>query len=91
MIFPRNRYSEDGNDDVLVTLLGPEDMSEAAALVITAPHGGNHEPSYAGNRTEDDLTFCPHPGGCIILKDSYTREISNLIADRVKENYCKVP
>ncbi len=44
-----------------------------------------------GNRTEDDLTFCPQSGGCVILKDSYTREISELLADRVMENYCKVP
>jgi len=71
-------YNNNGADDVLVELRGPSDMSYAADLVITAPHGGDMKPTYIPDReTSETSDYCP-TGGCKTSKDSYTKEISEV-------------
>ncbi|KAL3768907.1 hypothetical protein ACHAW5_008822 [Stephanodiscus triporus] len=75
--------------DVLIELTGPSDPVNAAAMVITAPHGGSLEPTYIPDR-QTSGPFCP-PEGCKDDKDSYTLEMSRLLQSKFIANYCKVP
>lgn len=86
-------YSDDDGEatDVMVRFYGPAEVTQAAALVIVAPHGGDLEPTYMTTRTTDDEVYCPEDDDCVVTSDSYTREIATKIANSVIENYCKVP
>lgn len=67
--------------DVLIELRGPADVNDAADLVISAPHGGDLRPDdYIDWRTWGKT-----------LKDSYTKEVSELLQEKFIDNYCKVP
>jgi len=78
------------NGDTLITLLGPSNSTDGAALVIAAPHGGSSKPIYINDRSKNDPAYCPS-SGCRTYKDSYTLEIAMATANKVVENYCKVP
>lgn len=54
------------NGDVLVELLGPANMTTAADLLISAPHGGALKPDYVADRTWGTYKYA----------DSNTKEIS---------------
>jgi hypothetical protein len=82
-------YTENGNNDVLIRLLGPSDPTVASNVIITVPHGGSLQPSYMGDRTTSDPTYC-NPS-CVISKDSYTKEISELLVGKMIEHFCEVP
>jgi hypothetical protein len=72
----------DYNGQTLIELLGPSDPNDSAAIVITAPHGGNLKPTYIEDRS------C---AACITSKDSYTKEIALELGQKIIDNYCKVP
>lgn len=76
------------NDD-LIRLLGPSDPADAAAVVISVPHGGDLKPLYVSTRSSSHSS-CPS-SGCVTSKDSYTIDIAMLVIDHFIQNYCKVP
>mmetsp|Transcript_7527 Transcript_7527/g.22302 ORF Transcript_7527/g.22302 Transcript_7527/m.22302 type:complete len:494 (+) Transcript_7527:157-1638(+) len=75
--------------DTLVELLGPADPERAAAVVITAPHGGSLRPEYVRTRTADH-EWCP-ASGCKLVKDAWTLELAERVADGFAAEYCRVP
>ena len=85
------------NNKVLIELRGPArngvyNLSDAADLVITAPHGGDCDDDegcdFIPDRNETGQ-YCPK--GCKTAADSYTRQISELLQAKILANYCKVP
>lgn len=77
-------FTHEGLD--LVELLGPSNPSNAAAVVISVPHGGFLEPNSIATRSTSHSS-CP----CVTTKDTNTIEIAMLIVERFIHNYCKVP
>jgi hypothetical protein len=89
------RWPETGND-IYIELTGPANMADAADLIITSPHGGDLKPEdpaintlVFADRTENHVS-CPS-SGCVIAKDSYSLQISDLLQIKFRDNYCKVP
>lgn len=74
--------------DILIELLGPADVKDSAAIVITAPHGGSLKPIYIKTRKKRG-PYCD--GSCVVSKDSYTKEIALELGQKLIDNYCKVP
>ena len=72
-------YSAPGETDVLIELRGPANSADALDLVIAAPHGGALKPIYIDNRSGS---------GIVTSKDSYTLEVSELLAQRLIDTYC---
>ncbi len=73
-------YTAPGTDDVLIELRGPLNSTDALDLVIAAPHGGGLKPSYIDSRSGS---------GIRTSKDSYTLEVSELLAQSLVDTYCK--
>ena len=72
--------SYDGDD--WIELWGPQDSSDAAALILVAGHGGSLKPSSIPARSGPGISTS---------KDSYTLEIAEETADAVIDNYCQIP
>ncbi len=73
-------YIAPGTTDVLIELKGPADSADALDLVIAAPHGGGLKPAYIDNRSGS---------GIVTSKDSYTLEVSELLAQNLIDTYCE--
>jgi len=80
-------FTNNGVD--LIELLGPSNPADAAAVVISVPHGGSLTPDFIADRTTSHPD-CPS-SGCVTIKDSNTLEIAEIIIDKFIQNYCKVP
>ena len=72
-------YTAPGTTDILIELKGPLSSADALDLVIAAPHGGALKPSYIDNRSGSGITTS---------KDSYTLEVSELLAQSLIDTYC---
>jgi len=73
-------YTAPGTTDMLIELRGPANSSDALDLVIAAPHGGGLDNlSYIDDRSGN---------GIVTSKDSYTIEVSELLAQRLIDTYC---
>ena len=72
-------YIAPGTTDMLIELKGPLNSADALDLVIAAPHGGGLKPSYIDNRSGS---------GIRTSKDSYTLEVSELLAQSLVDTYC---
>jgi hypothetical protein len=73
-------YTAPDTDDVLIELRGPLNSADALDLVIAAPHGGGLKPSYIDSRSGS---------GIKTSKDSYTLEVSELLAQSLVDTYCE--
>lgn len=72
-------YTVPGTADVLIELKGPADSADELDLVIAAPHGGGLKPTYIDSRSGS---------GIVTTKDSYTLEVSELLAQNLIDTYC---
>jgi hypothetical protein len=73
-------YTAPGTTDVLIELRGPANWEDALDLVIAAPHGGGlNNLAYIDDRSGD---------GIVTSKDSYTLEVSELLAQSLIDTYC---
>lgn len=73
-------YTAPGTTDVLIELKGPASSADALDLVIAAPHGGGLRPTYIDSRSGS---------GIVTSKDSYTLEVSELLAQSLIDTYCE--
>lgn len=85
------KYLHNGVNYTLIELRGPSDPLDAADLVIAAPHGGDlrDEVNYFIEDRATSGSYCPD--GCKTSKDSYTKEIAELLQTKFISNFCKVP
>lgn len=82
------------NGDVLVEVLGPKDIKDAAPLVISVGHGGRFKPKYVPTRTEDK-----HPvgiqgagsNGFAKVSDANTDELGFATVSATIDNWNLVP
>lgn len=75
----------------LVELLGPKNPADAAAVVISVPHGGFELLQHLiPDRDATHPVYCPS-GTCGTVRDTNTLEIALLVMDMFIQNYCKVP
>lgn len=80
-------FSHGGLD--LIELLGPSDPADAAAVVISVPHGGSLEPNFISDRTASHSS-CPE-SGCSLIADTNSLQMVMALMKSFQDNYCKVP
>lgn len=81
------------NGDILVELLGPRNIQNAAPLIITVGHGGRYKPDYIPDRSRDSPR-CLNKGGLSsfsTVSDLYTDEIGFRLVAKVMDKSQKVP
>ena len=78
--------------DTLVELLGPINIQDSAALIITVGHGGKYKPNYIPDRSKNS-PYCSKGNfsNCNSVSDLYTDEIGFKLTSQVIENFGKVP